>query len=113
MKRLKIAHKLGLASMLFLVPVAYMVWALVASQNIAIDFGKKEEAGTFYLRGVAARHFDLAKATAAAGAFDGKAAAQDAAALEAAHGDGMESTELSKAATDALGAVAGTPESLE
>ena len=46
MGKLKIAHKLGLASLLFLVPVAYMVWALVASQNIAMPMASMASNGS-------------------------------------------------------------------
>jgi methyl-accepting chemotaxis protein len=115
MGKLKIAHKLGLASLLFLVPVAYMVWALVASQNIAIDFALKEATGTLYLRGLAAIQMDIAKSTVSNVATDGKAAAQQVRALESQHGDGMESADLAKTAEDALEAVAAgaTPEKLE
>ena len=70
MKKFTIAHKLGLASLLFLVPVAYMVWALVASQNIAIDFGDKENAGNFYLRGLTKLQMEVARSIVS-GAPDG------------------------------------------
>lgn len=49
---LRIAHKLGLAALAFLAPVAYLLCALVAQQNIAIDFADKERVGTLYLRGL-------------------------------------------------------------
>jgi methyl-accepting chemotaxis protein len=115
MKKLTIAHKLGLASLLFLVPVAYMVWALVASQNIAIDFGDKEATGTLYLRGLAAIQLDIAKSTVSDFATDGKAAAEQVRSLETSYGEGMESADLAKTAEDALEAVAAgaAPEKLE
>jgi len=115
MKRFTIAHKLGLASLLFLVPVAYMVWALVASQNIAIDFGDKEATGTLYLRGLAAIQMDIAKSTVSDFATDGRAAAEQLRSLESQYGEGMESADLAKAAEGALEAVAAgaAPEKLE
>ena len=106
MRRLKIAHKLGLASLLFLVPVAYMVWALVAQQNISIDFGRKEADGTLYLRGLAGAHMGLARNAATGAAFDARAAGQTVGAFEQERGAGMESTELSGAAADALAKLA-------
>ncbi|MET1028470.1 MAG: hypothetical protein ABWY00_14980, partial [Dongiaceae bacterium] len=62
MQRLKIAHKVGIASFLFLVPIGYLLWALIAQQNIAIDFAEKERLGTDYLRGLAEIHYGLTSA---------------------------------------------------
>ncbi len=61
MMKLTLARKLALASLLFLFPIVYVVWTLAAQQNIAIDFGLKERAGTFYLRGLQAHGFTLAR----------------------------------------------------
>lgn len=49
-KRLKIWHKLALACLAFALPIAALVWALVAQQNREIEFGSKELRGTEYLR---------------------------------------------------------------
>ncbi len=115
MKKFTIAHKLGLASLLFLVPVAYMVWALVASQNIAIDFGDKENTGNFYLRGLSRLQMEVAQSIVSGQPVDGKAAATEIKALEASYGDGMESAELAEAAAASLADLDGglTPEKLE
>jgi methyl-accepting chemotaxis protein len=115
MKRFTIAHKLGLASLLFLVPVAYMVWALVASQNIAIDFGNKENTGNFYLRGLSDLQMKVATSIVSGTPVDGKAAAEKIRALEASYGEGMESAELAEAAATSLADLDGgaTPEKLE
>ncbi|HWA43695.1 MAG TPA: hypothetical protein VHA10_10830, partial [Hypericibacter adhaerens] len=102
MKKLTIAHKLGLASLLFLVPVAYMVWALVASQNIAIDFGNKENTGNFYLRGLETLQMEVAQSIVAGTAIDGKKAAGAIRELQTNYGEGMESAELADAAAKSL-----------
>src|SRR5215813_11453395 len=115
MKSFTIAHKLGLASLLFLVPVAYMVWALVASQNIAIDFGNKENIGNFYLRGLSELQMDVAQSIVSGSPIDGKAGAAKLRALEASYGDGMESAELADEAAKSLADLGGemTKEKLE
>jgi methyl-accepting chemotaxis protein len=115
MKRFTIAHKLGLASLLFLVPVAYMVWALVASQNIAIDFGDKENMGNFYLRGLSDLQMKVAQSIVSGTPVDGKAAAEKIRTLEASYGEGMESAELAQTAATSLADLDGgaTPEKLE
>lgn len=102
LQRLTIAHKLGLASLLFLVPVGYLLWALIAQQNIAIDFSDKERIGTLYLRGLAKLHYGL---TGAATAGDRQQLSEDGAAitpLETAYGANMESAELAAAASQAV-----------
>ncbi|HEX9447879.1 MAG TPA: HAMP domain-containing methyl-accepting chemotaxis protein [Dongiaceae bacterium] len=102
--RLKIAHKLGLASLLFLIPVGYLLWALISQQNIAIDFAAKERVGSLYLRGLAQLHMALTQP-----ALTGKPASLDSltkiADLEASFGAGMESADLAgKAAQDVANA---------
>ena len=93
MNRLTIAHKLGLASLLFLIPIGYLLWALIAQQNIAIDFAAKERVGAFYLRGLAQIHLALTGQ-----ALDSHQTATTdlprIADLEAKFGDGMESADL-------------------
>jgi methyl-accepting chemotaxis protein len=97
--RLKIAHKLGLASLLFLIPVGYLLWALISQQNIAIDFAAKERLGTLYLRGLAQLHLALVEPSLTGQAST--AAQPKIADLEASYGDGMESSELAgKASQD-------------
>jgi methyl-accepting chemotaxis protein len=102
MTKLTIARKLALASLLFLLPVVYVIWTLVAQQNIAIDFGLKEREGTFYLRGLQAQGLALARTVTLGEAVDGAAIAGSIAKLEATHGAGMESGELAQAAIKAF-----------
>jgi methyl-accepting chemotaxis protein len=100
--KLTIARKLGFASFFFLLPVVFVVWTLVAQQNIAIDFGVKEREGTLYLRGLQAHGISLARRAMLGTALDGDGAAASIAALEAQHGAGMESAELAEAAVRAF-----------
>jgi len=108
LQRLKIAHKLGIASLLFLIPIGYLLWALIAQQNIAIDFAEKERLGTDYLRGLAEIHYGL---TGAAVSGDQRSDPQDdrhIQQLEAAYGAGMESASLAQDAAKAVGAADAT-----
>ena len=50
---LRIAHKLGLSACAFAVPVAFILWALVTEQNVAIRFASQEVLGARYLAGMA------------------------------------------------------------
>lgn len=100
-KHLKINHKLGLAASFSVVPVFYLLFALIASQNIAIDFAHKEMQGVNYLQAVQSVHFavsgkelNLSPLPAEAGRQLGEA--------EAAYGAGMLSDELSKVAQQEL-----------
>jgi methyl-accepting chemotaxis protein len=104
LRKLTIAHKLGLASLLFLIPIAYLLWALIAQQNIAIDFAAKERVGTFYLRGLAQIHLALTGA-----ALDSHQTVPSdlpqVTDLESKFGDSMESADLAaKAAPDVANA---------
>ena len=95
MPTFRIAHKLGLAALGFVIPVAYLLWALVAQQNIAIDFSDKERVGTLYLRGLWPVQRELAQAALQGGAPDFAALANQVTSLEQQYGAGMESVELS------------------
>ena len=110
MKKLTIAHKLGLASLLFLIPICYLLWALIAQQNIAIDFAAKENQGNFYLRDLAKIHFSLTNQ-----ALDSKQGATASlpkiADLESSFGDGMESADLATKAVQDVAAA--NPTSLD
>ncbi|HET9148707.1 MAG TPA: HAMP domain-containing protein, partial [Acetobacteraceae bacterium] len=53
LSKLKIAHKLGIAACAFAVPIAFILWSLVAEQNVAIRFASKEVMGARYLAGIA------------------------------------------------------------
>jgi methyl-accepting chemotaxis protein len=66
---LRIAQRLALAAGSFIVPVAFVLWALVSQQNVAIDFTTQEVAGAGYLGEV----LDV-QAQAAAAALDTAAA---------------------------------------
>ena len=48
--RLRYTQKFVLIGLLFLVPLAASLYLLVREQNIAINFGRKELEGTYYLR---------------------------------------------------------------
>ena len=61
--RLRIAHKLGLSACAFAVPVAFILWALVAEQDVAVGFAAKEIIGARYLGEVASLQGGLALAT--------------------------------------------------
>lgn len=103
MKQFSIAYRLGMASLVFAVPVAYIVWALIAQQNIAIDFGSKEAAGTFYLRGLDEIQGALALSIAASQPL--RVNPDAVADLEKAFGAGMESADLAKTAAAKLSAI--------
>ncbi|MDY0883194.1 methyl-accepting chemotaxis protein [Dongia soli] len=102
LQRLKIAHKLGLASLLFLVPVGYLLWALIAQQNLAIDFSNKERIGTLYLHGLAKLHYSLTAAAVAGGKVQLSEVSASIAPLENAYGANMESADLAIAASQAV-----------
>ncbi len=91
---LRIAHKLGLAALGFVLPVAYLLWALVAQQNIAIDFSVKERLGTLYLRGLWPVQHELALAALHGDAPDKAALSERVQRLERDYGAGMDSAEL-------------------
>ncbi|MFV3131356.1 methyl-accepting chemotaxis protein [Niveispirillum sp. KHB5.9] len=111
LRDLGIAPKLGLASLLFIVPVAFLLWALIAKQGEVIDFSEKEQQGTYYLRGLAAVQMTLAKAEIAGSNVDGKALADQVRKLDAQYGDGMEAAAQVKAVLTALGGAKPTGES--
>ncbi|MGQ3046251.1 MAG: methyl-accepting chemotaxis protein [Niveispirillum sp.] len=104
LRDLPITPKLGLASLLFLVPVAFLLWALVAKQGEAIGFAEKEQQGTLYLRGLAQVQMTLAKAEISGGTVDGKALADQVKKLDGQYGDGMEAATQVKDTITALGA---------
>jgi methyl-accepting chemotaxis protein len=95
MPTFRIAHKLGLAALGFVIPVAYLLWALVAQQNIAIDFSAKERVGTLYLRGLWPVQRELAQAALQGAKPDFAALTNQVTSLEQQYGAGMESAELS------------------
>ena len=72
--RLRIAHKLGLSACAFAVPIAFILWALVAEQSVAIRFAAKEVVGARYLGGVASLQGKLALAAVNRAGVPGEAA---------------------------------------
>jgi methyl-accepting chemotaxis protein len=50
LKNLKVAHRLGLFSTLFAVPMAFVLWALIVQKDVEVDFTGKEVVGTAYLQ---------------------------------------------------------------
>jgi methyl-accepting chemotaxis protein len=101
-RTLGIAHRLGLAALLFLVPVAYLLWTLVAQQNISIAFAQKEVEGSAYLRALAPPRLTLARAAAGVAHGSAVAAAPPVRAAEARFGAEMESATEARAAVEAL-----------
>ncbi|EGY02364.1 methyl-accepting chemotaxis sensory transducer [Nitrospirillum viridazoti Y2] len=103
LQSLKIAHKLGLAVLLFLVPVGYLLYALIAQQQISIDFAAKELAGTAYLRGLQTIQTRLAAAETGGAAVDAAGSAATVRQLQAAWGQDMESAAKADELAAALG----------
>ncbi|WP_049973724.1 methyl-accepting chemotaxis protein [Azospirillum sp. B4] len=97
-----IAHTLGLTSLLFLVPVGYLLWALLAQQNIAIDFADKELVGNGYLRGLSAVELSVDRGLITGSAAALKDAATEVEGLERRFGAGMESADLAASTAKAL-----------
>ncbi|MBB6250190.1 methyl-accepting chemotaxis protein [Nitrospirillum iridis] len=106
-RTLKIAHKLGLAVLLFLIPVGYLLYALIAQQQISIDFTAKELAGTAYLRGLQGVQTGLAAAEAGGKALDTAAAAATVRQLQAAWGEDMDTAAKADEVLAALGKTGG------
>jgi methyl-accepting chemotaxis protein len=98
---LGVAGKLAVAIALFVVPVGYLLYLLYGSQQIAIDFGDKEEVGNDYLTALRPVHAVLVDPSATVDAVTLKAAIAKA---ESDFGADMGSADLAKAAEAALGA---------
>jgi len=96
-KSFGIAAKLAMAIALFALPVGFTIYKLYESQQIAIDFGNKEDQGNTYLGLLRKAHGELL-----AGG-DKTAIAATIAAAEAGYGAGMQSAELATAASAAVG----------
>ncbi|MEE3625139.1 methyl-accepting chemotaxis protein [Nitrospirillum sp. BR 11752] len=103
LRSLKIAHKLGLAVLLFLIPVGYLLYALIAQQQIAIDFAQKELAGTAYLRGLQTIQARLAAAETGGATPDATATAATVRQLQADWGQEMETADKVNDLLAALG----------
>ncbi len=101
MRSLRIAPKLGLSALVFVVPTLFSVWLLISEQNVQIAFSSKELAGVHYLSGVA-----QVQGAAEAAALGGGVVSADWSgrlrALESEHGPGLDTAALSEAAATAL-----------
>ncbi|MDY0872022.1 methyl-accepting chemotaxis protein [Dongia rigui] len=95
-KSFGIAAKLAMAIALFALPVGFTIYKLYESQQIAIDFGNKEDQGNTYLGLLRKAHGTLL----AGGDKAGIAATIDQA--EAGYGAGMQSADLAKEAVTAV-----------
>src|SRR5438477_11183574 len=62
--RLTIGHKLALIGAIFALPLAFLLYSLVAEKNIAIDFARKEIAGNRLLSDLTAAQRALQRSTA-------------------------------------------------
>jgi HAMP domain-containing protein len=99
--RLGVASKLAVAISLFIVPVIVLLVLLYQSQQVAIDFGDKEEVGNNYLTALRPVQTALVDAKTAINADQLKTAIAKA---EADFGADMASADQAKAAEDALSA---------
>ena len=104
--KLKVGAKLALATLVFAVPVFYIVWSLVAEQRVAIQFASKELAGAHYL-------YDLVDVQQSAGSasLDQKKTLPVLAAglleIEGRSGTGLDTTSIAGETSKALGASEG------
>ena len=99
-QNLKIAHRLALAACSFAIPVAFILWALVSEQDIAIAFAAKESAGAAYLGDLAA--IQAREAEAALGRTDPSALAAGLRQAEATWGQGLQTASMAGIAASAL-----------
>ncbi len=87
--KLTVAHKLALAACSFAVPLAFLLWALIADQGVAIGFATHEVAGAGYLVELVAVQ-EQAASLSFAGAAEARRLADPLTALEAAHGASLD-----------------------
>ncbi|HEY0835542.1 MAG TPA: hypothetical protein VGE72_16690, partial [Azospirillum sp.] len=99
--KLNIGAKLSLPFALFLVPIAFLLYSLIAEKNIAIDFARKEVAGSLYIAPLREAQFALHRFRRTPGDAAAKAALETAAArvatAQAELGAGMDGAELADA----------------
>jgi PAS domain S-box-containing protein len=62
--KLTIGHKLSLIGAIFALPLAFLLYSLVAEKNIALDFARKEIAGNHLLNDLTAAQMALQRSTA-------------------------------------------------
>jgi methyl-accepting chemotaxis protein len=101
MAGLKIAHKLALVTLLFVVPLIAALWELINLQNVSINFARKEVVGVEYLRVVNDVHFDMARSELGLTANTTTAASRIAS-VQAELGGELESTDQASAVATAL-----------
>ena len=102
LRSLTVAQKLGLAASAFAIPIAFVVWSLIAQQAVAIDFATQERAGARYLAAVAPVQSAMALAALrGTGAAPGLAGQLDAA--QRAFGAALDTQAPIKIVADALG----------
>jgi methyl-accepting chemotaxis protein len=106
---LSVAWKLGLAALCFALPTCFIVWSLIAEQDIAIRFAAQEATGAAYLTELAAVQGDAASA-ALRGEPDDPRYGAAVAALEGRFGATMQSAEQAKAVLEAFGKPRGLDE---
>src|SRR6478752_52013 len=63
--RLTIGRKLALIGAMFAVPLAFLVYSLVAEKNIAIEFARAEISGNHFLSALTTAQMALQRSTAA------------------------------------------------
>jgi methyl-accepting chemotaxis protein len=98
---LRVAWKLGLTAACFALPTGFILWSLLAEQNIAIRFATQESAGAGYLTGLAPVQGGAAAAALSGDSNSARFAAATAE-LESRFGTTMESAEQAKAVVDAF-----------
>jgi methyl-accepting chemotaxis protein len=102
LRKLRIAHKLGLAACLFAMPLIFMLWALITEQQIAIRFAAQEVSGARYLTALAGMQERMAS-RAVPGATVPMPPAGDVTALEARWGATLDTAAQASAVAAALG----------
>ncbi|WP_207485884.1 methyl-accepting chemotaxis protein [Arenibaculum pallidiluteum] len=107
--KLDLGRRLFLAYALFLLPVAYLLYSLVAQQNIAIDFALKERQGNAYLTALREAQTALHARLRTGDAAGATGIVPALRAAEAAHGQGMDSAALSAELAGKVAALGGRP----
>ncbi len=98
---LRVGHKLALSTGAFAIPLAFILWSLVAQQGIAIGFATHEVAGTRYLAGLTTLQ-EAAAALALEGAAGAPRLADPLASQEATNGVGLDTAAQAGAVIAAL-----------
>ena len=105
--RLTIGKKLSLVFVLFLVPLGYLLYSLIAEKDISIDFARKEVVGDHYIDVLRDVQFAIQRLAPGAAAERLQGALAAAAEAQRALGDGMDSAEMAAALQKEGGALAG------